>query len=331
MPDEKPAYFRHGDTEIELPIVRGTENELGVDISKLRAETGVITLDYGFMNTGVVRVGDHLHRRRRRHPALPRHPDRAARRARAPVVPRDLLPPDLRRAAHRRPSSTSSASASAAHAPARRREELLRRLPEGRPPDGDPVVGGQRAVDLLPGQRRPARPRAGPALDPAADGEDPDDRGVLLQEVDRPAVPLPGQPARPHRELPHDDVRGAVGAVRGQPDGRARAQAAAHPARRPRAELLHVAPCAWSARATRTCSRRSPPASTRCGARCTAARTRPSSRCSSASATTAATSTKYVQRAKDPNDPFRLSGLRSPRVQELRPAGPHPQGRRPTG
>ena len=27
----------HGDTEIELPVVRGTENELGVDISKLRA------------------------------------------------------------------------------------------------------------------------------------------------------------------------------------------------------------------------------------------------------------------------------------------------------
>ncbi len=38
--DEKPAYFRHGDKEIELPIVRGSENELGVDISKLRAQTG---------------------------------------------------------------------------------------------------------------------------------------------------------------------------------------------------------------------------------------------------------------------------------------------------
>ena len=50
--DEKPAYFRHGDTEIELPIVRGTENELGADISKLRAQTGFITLDYGYMNTG---------------------------------------------------------------------------------------------------------------------------------------------------------------------------------------------------------------------------------------------------------------------------------------
>ncbi len=52
MQDEKPAYFRYGDTEIELPIVRGSENELGADISKLRTQTGVITLDYGYMNTG---------------------------------------------------------------------------------------------------------------------------------------------------------------------------------------------------------------------------------------------------------------------------------------
>ncbi len=34
--------------------------------------------------------------------------------------------------------------------------------------------------------------------------------------------------------------------------------------------------------------------------------------------------------AKDPDDSFRLSGLRSPRLQELRPACPHPQGRLPT-
>ena len=31
----------------------------------------------------------------------------------------------------------------------------------------------------------------------------PDGRRVLVQAVDRPAVPLPRQLARPHRELPH--------------------------------------------------------------------------------------------------------------------------------
>jgi citrate synthase len=49
---EMHATFRHGDQEIELPVVRGTENELGVDISKLRGKTGFITLDYGYVNTG---------------------------------------------------------------------------------------------------------------------------------------------------------------------------------------------------------------------------------------------------------------------------------------
>ena len=49
---EPPVSLRHGDTELELPVVRGSEDELGVDISKLRAQTGLITLDYGFVNTG---------------------------------------------------------------------------------------------------------------------------------------------------------------------------------------------------------------------------------------------------------------------------------------
>ena len=49
---ESPAQFRHGDQQIDLPVVRGTENELGVDISKLRSATGFITLDYGYVNTG---------------------------------------------------------------------------------------------------------------------------------------------------------------------------------------------------------------------------------------------------------------------------------------
>src|SRR3954468_12241924 len=34
------------------PLVAGTENERGIDIAKLRADTGMITLDPGFGNTG---------------------------------------------------------------------------------------------------------------------------------------------------------------------------------------------------------------------------------------------------------------------------------------
>ena len=38
--------------EIKLPVIVGSENEKAIDISKLRAETGLITMDKGFKNTG---------------------------------------------------------------------------------------------------------------------------------------------------------------------------------------------------------------------------------------------------------------------------------------
>jgi citrate synthase len=38
--------------ELELPIVEGTEEERAIDISQLRAKTGYITLDEGYVNSG---------------------------------------------------------------------------------------------------------------------------------------------------------------------------------------------------------------------------------------------------------------------------------------
>src|SRR3954470_17753360 len=49
---EPPAILKWDGKEIELPIVRGSEDECAIDISKLRAQTGLITLDYGYVNTG---------------------------------------------------------------------------------------------------------------------------------------------------------------------------------------------------------------------------------------------------------------------------------------
>src|SRR5688500_10202809 len=37
---------------IDLPVVVGSEGEVGIDISQLRAKTGAITLDPGYGNTG---------------------------------------------------------------------------------------------------------------------------------------------------------------------------------------------------------------------------------------------------------------------------------------
>jgi len=42
-------------TVVELPVVTGTEDEHGIDIGKLRAQTGYVTLDPAYMNTASTR------------------------------------------------------------------------------------------------------------------------------------------------------------------------------------------------------------------------------------------------------------------------------------
>jgi citrate synthase len=49
---EQNALIKVGDNEIQLPVTVGTEQEQGIDISKLRGGTGVVTYDPGFKNTG---------------------------------------------------------------------------------------------------------------------------------------------------------------------------------------------------------------------------------------------------------------------------------------
>ena len=46
------AILSYDGQDYELPVVEGSENEKGIDISKLRAQSGLITLDPGFKNTG---------------------------------------------------------------------------------------------------------------------------------------------------------------------------------------------------------------------------------------------------------------------------------------
>tara|TARA_Y100000590_G_scaffold177455_1_gene202631 strand:+ start:1712 stop:3001 length:1290 start_codon:yes stop_codon:yes gene_type:complete len=49
---KKSAKLNYDGKEIDLPIITGSENEDAIDISKIRSETGLITLDKGFKNTG---------------------------------------------------------------------------------------------------------------------------------------------------------------------------------------------------------------------------------------------------------------------------------------
>lgn len=50
--ESSPARLIVGDKELDMPVWVGTENERAIDISKLLKETGHITLDEGFANTG---------------------------------------------------------------------------------------------------------------------------------------------------------------------------------------------------------------------------------------------------------------------------------------
>ncbi len=48
----KVAILEYNGKKYEFPVTVGTENEVGIEIKKLRAEAGLITLDPGYKNTG---------------------------------------------------------------------------------------------------------------------------------------------------------------------------------------------------------------------------------------------------------------------------------------
>ncbi len=48
----KTAHLSFEGKEVELPLIEGSENEIGIDISNLRGATGAVTVDVGFKNTG---------------------------------------------------------------------------------------------------------------------------------------------------------------------------------------------------------------------------------------------------------------------------------------
>jgi len=46
------AFLELNGERYEFPLVTGTENEIGIDIKSLRGQTGVVTIDPGYKNTG---------------------------------------------------------------------------------------------------------------------------------------------------------------------------------------------------------------------------------------------------------------------------------------
>ncbi|MDF0717802.1 citrate synthase [Muricauda sp. 334s03] len=46
------AILEYGGKKYEFPVIKGTEDELAIDIKTLRASTGMVTIDPGYKNTG---------------------------------------------------------------------------------------------------------------------------------------------------------------------------------------------------------------------------------------------------------------------------------------
>ena len=49
---DKQVVLRIGDKEYQFPLIEGSEGEQAIDIANLRTQTGLVTLDNGYMNTG---------------------------------------------------------------------------------------------------------------------------------------------------------------------------------------------------------------------------------------------------------------------------------------
>ena len=209
-----------------------------IDIAKLRAETGLITFDPGYGNTGGCTQRHHLPRRRGGHPPLPRLPDRAA--GRALDLPRGRLPAHLGRAADPRAARPVHHRGHASHPDPGGDAPLLRLLPDRCAPDGGARLGRRRHEHLLPRQPEHLRRRCGRGHHQPADRQASDAGGVVVQDGDRPALRLPAQRPRLLGQPAAHDVRRAVRGVRRRPGGGRCARPASHPARRPRAERVDL-------------------------------------------------------------------------------------------
>ena len=52
MSKPNAAILKYGDLAIELPVLVGSEGEVGIDITSLEKEAGLLAFDPGYGNTG---------------------------------------------------------------------------------------------------------------------------------------------------------------------------------------------------------------------------------------------------------------------------------------
>ena len=187
------------DKTVELPVIVGTENEKGIDIGKLRAQTGYVTLDPAFMNTASTTSAiTYLDGEKGilRYRGIPI--EELAEKSTFVEVAYLLIYGKLPN------SQRAGLVLAAAHPPLdapRGHEAVLRQLPRHGAPDGDPVGDDLLAVQLLSAGAGREEPRGDRHHHRAPALEDAHHRRLLVQEVDRAAVRLSAQQPQLLREL----------------------------------------------------------------------------------------------------------------------------------
>ena len=146
------ATITVGGKSVQLPTLAGTEQENAIDISKLRQETGYITLDHGFMNTGsctsaITFLDGEQGILRYRGIPIEQLAEKSTFTETAYLIIYGELPNKTELAQFQ----CSLARHSMIHEEMKR---FFERLSEHGASDGDPVVDGFVAVDLLPRQAR---------------------------------------------------------------------------------------------------------------------------------------------------------------------------------
>ena len=180
---------------IDYPVLDGSVGPEVVDIRKLYGETGMFTYDPGFTSTASCESaityidgekGILLHRG---YPI-----DQLAENSTFMEVAYLLLHGELPNEGRARQIHLHDQPP---HHAARAADDLLPRLPARRAPDGDHVRRRRRALGLLSRQHRHHRSRAADDRLAPADRQDADDRRDGVQIFDRPAVPLSRRTASP--------------------------------------------------------------------------------------------------------------------------------------
>ena len=221
----------------EVPIRDDTIHRSICARSRWRAdEFGMMSYDPAFNNTASCTEQDHVHRRRRRHPALPRLSDRGT--GGEEHLSRDGVSDFARRAAHPVAARGVDLPHHAPHVHSREHQEISRRVSLRRPPDGHDDLDDRGAFDVLSGREGYLQRRIAPQADLAPDRQNAHAGRVRLPAQPGHALRLSGQRPELPRQFPEHAVQDHRAEVPPESHARARAGRAFHSARRSRAELL---------------------------------------------------------------------------------------------